>query len=160
MAVNIYSIRDSIKNLMDKNNTSTSGYYISSGLDIPIQAIYAGYAKAPIPNILYPCIFVELKNKTREFGQLGRSSNRKNEIKFDIVSINQSGFGQIPGRDVSDQQMIKITDKLETLFDNYPTLSNTCEQCLITDVDYDIEFSNDTYNSVSRISLLVTKFSS
>lgn len=166
MAVDVSSIWGSLRNLINEKNTTTAVLPdgsttadISNGLTKRIQAVYKKSAKTPVPNVIYPVIFVEPKDKSKEFGALGRNSNRKNEINFDIVAISQYGLGIMDGRMESDEEMVKVADNIETLLDNYPTLSSTVDQIQVKSTVYDDSISNDTYNSVARISVMVTKYS-
>lgn len=153
MSVDINTIRTTLGNLISKNNTTTSSYNISSGLTKGVQRIITGYSKIPIPNIVYPVIFVELKSDTAGFDLIGSAANRKNVVTFDIISIVENGFGQTGGRDVSDVQMLKLTDNIKTLLDVYPKLSSTSINYAVrTGTEYDIG-QNDTYNSISKITL-------
>jgi len=158
MSVDIKSIRTAVASIISANNTTTSSFDISSGLSKRVQDVYEGYAKSPVPNILYPCVFVELKDKSKDFGAVGRGSNRINIVNIDVVAITDTGMGQIPGRDKSDSDMIVLADKLETLFDGYTTLSSTVQSCLVVSTSYDESMSNDTYNSIARLSLRIEKY--
>jgi len=155
MSVDVNTIRTTLGNLILKNNTTTSSTDISTGLTKRVQRVITGYSKIPIPNIVYPVIFVELKSDTAAFDLIGSAANRKNVITFDIISIVDSGFGQTSGRDISDVQMLKLTDNIKTLLDAYPKLSSTSISYAVrTNTEYDIG-QNDTYNSISKITLNV-----
>ena len=162
MALDLISIRSSIKNLLDKNNTNTSSYYISNNLSTTVQQVVAGYhLSKPVPDYLYPAIWVELKNKTEEFANLSNSARRDATINFDIVAVVQHGLGQIDGREASDIEMITLASNIETLLRNKVQLSQTSVvvQSLANGTEYDVVESNDTYNSIAIIGLEVMTFS-
>lgn len=162
MALDLISIRSSIKNLLVKNNTNTSSFNISANLSTTVQQIVAGYhLSKPTPDFMYPAVWVELKNKSEEFGLIGNSAKRDGVINFDIVAIVQDGLGQFDGREKSDIEMIQLANNIEGIFREKIQLSQTSviTSSLVTNTDYDVIESNDTYNSIAIIELEVNTFS-
>jgi len=162
MALNLITFGDSLKNLIEKNNTTTSSYNISAGLNEKVKQVVRGYHEIkPILNINFPSVFVELNNKQEEFAQLGRTDRRNISLNYNIVGVTDYGLGQPDGREASDDEMIRLSSNLESLFRTFPKLSNTTQvlQALVSNVNYDVSESNDTYNSIVEITLTIDLYS-
>ncbi len=156
MAFSIYTFSNSVKNLVHKNNTTTSGFDISAGLLKRVSKITMGYHEdKPVANISYPAVWVEPKRKAEMFTVLGPNAMRTMTADFDIIGIVDSGLGAFDGREQSDGEMLKLGANLETLFRNYIDLSNTTQgiRAMVTSSEYDIVESNDTYNSIVKLNL-------
>jgi len=159
MAVDLTSILGSLENLLHKNNTVSSSSDISNSLNKRVQVFYKGSRgmsnKQPVPKTLYPCVFVELGNKTEEFITVGNNAKRDMNIEFDIVPVVDYGIGTFDSRENSDIELIKLSQNIESLIRANITLSSTVHQALIINSTYDVELkADDTYISVSRITLL------
>jgi hypothetical protein len=162
MAFDLVTFTDSLVNLIDKNNTTTSSYDISGSLKTRVRKVSFGFYKnKPLPNILYPCVWVSPVKKANEFVELGRSAKRKQVIEYEIAAITNEGIGYENGREVADQEMLQLSSNLETLFRNYPRLSVTAQvmQSQISDISYDVSEYNETWNSMSLLKLIVDIFS-
>jgi len=158
MALDLIALRSSLRNLINKNNTTTSTYDISASLKERVQYVIAGYSKAPITEDRYPVIFVELKSDTEAFDTLGMTAHRRAEITFDIVGCVNYGLGLVDGRDKSDIEMIQLGQNLKNLLRAYPTLSNTAQQALVTNTEYDVvEGADDTYQSICKLTINCVK---
>jgi hypothetical protein len=123
-----------------------------------VKDVIAGYHQGqPISQAVIPRIYVEAISKQENFASIGLTAHRTSEVKFNIYGIVQTGLGQIAGRPISDDQMIKLGDNIELIIRNYPQLSNTSYvlQTLCDSTEYDIQESNGTYNSVVRVGLTV-----
>lgn len=158
MAFNIVTFCTSVKNLIDKNNTTTSSYDVSSSLKSRVNKTTVGYHRnKPIANVDYPCVWVEPTHKENAFSEIGNYANRNMLLELDIVGITNEGLGAKNGRETSDTEMLQLSSNLETLFRNYPRLSITSQvqSSLISEVSYDISESNDTYNSITILKLSV-----
>ena len=157
MAFNIYTFSDSVRNLVNKNNTITSDYDISEGLSKRIRKVFLGYhEKKPIINELYPAVWVAPKTKNEDFDSLGNASAKRDmTLQFEVTGIVQQGLGEIDGREVSDEQMMKLSANLDTLFRNYIRLSNTSSvvSSLVETTEYDVIESEDTWNSITKLNL-------
>jgi hypothetical protein len=154
----VLDLADSIKNLIDKNNVATSDYYVSLDMNTAVQKTVVGFhVNKPLPNILYPCVWVEPVGTVEKFGELGNTGKRNIEIDFNIVSVTNYGFGLDDGREESGRESIVLTDNLKYLFRNYPRLSCTSYvlKSTVSGTDYDVEEYNGTYNSISKIKLTV-----
>jgi hypothetical protein len=138
---------------LDKNNTTGSSYNISSSLTSAVQAVYVGYhVNKPIPNTVYPVIFIEPRDKVENFEQLGNTARRTIDVYCDIVAI--TNYGMAISRETSDNEMLQLSANIETLLRNYPRLSQTAVMMSNIDgTDYDVVESNDTWNSIARIKL-------
>ena len=158
MAFNIVTFSASLKNLLSKNNTTTSSYDISNSLKVRINKITTGYHTGkPMLTIDYPCIWIEPTSKSNEFSEIGNSANRNMSLDYDIVAITNEGLGYSNGREVADNEMLQLESNLENLFRNYPRLSITSQvqSSLITSVNFDVSESNETYNSMAKLRLTI-----
>ena len=157
--MNLVSLLTSMENLVNKNNTTTSSYDISSSLITRVQTIYKGVQgfseNIPIPNHLYPAVIVEMANKAEEFVFIGNSAKRDMEITFSIVPIIHYGAGTTGGLENSDMELIQLTQNIENMLRQNISASGTVESLEITSTDFsNIIRSTDTYNSVARINVL------
>ena len=158
MAYSTLTLADSILNLITKNDTDTSTYDVSKSLNQRVNYTAVGFhAKKPLRIDQYPAIFIEPGNRIEEFETASGSGNRNMTVPFNIVSITQYGAGQEDGRNLADREMIQLSDNLSYLFRAYPRLSNTSYvlQAGIDGVEFGVEEYENTYNSISRISLQV-----
>jgi hypothetical protein len=158
MALNVVSFKNSLSNLLVKNNTTTSSYDISASMTKRFQTIVAQYSKAPIPNILYPAAFVEIVRQAEQFETSGSGAKRLVSIYADSVAVTDYGIGQYDGRAKSETEMFYAAQNIEALIRAYPKLSQTSlvMQTNIESVDYGIVESNDTWNCAARIGLNIT----
>lgn len=159
MAFNIVGILSTTANLLEKNNSTASTYDISSGLNTRVKTFKRGvegmHEKYAVAKTMYPAIFVELSRKREQFDTLGRVSNRTIDISVDIVCVTDYGAGI--GREVSDTEIITLSQNVEELIRNFPKLSST--SVLMTNInesDYSVVLQDDTYNKVARIGLEIT----
>ena len=160
MSISLIDLRETIRNLIDKNNTETSSYNISDNLNERVTQVINNYHENyPVPDPLYPIIFVELKNKGENFSHIGNTAKRDMIINFDIVGVVDYGIGV--GREYSDIEMITLSQNLEMLFRNHSRLSATSyiTSSLITNVEYDVIEFNDTWNSICILNLQVNAYS-
>lgn len=162
-AINTFTLRETIRNLIDKNNTNTSSFDIGGDIYKQPQNIKAAYHdNKTTKNIDYPFIWVELRNKVDELVLMGTAnkSKRNSTVDFDITCIVQTGVGQTGGKDISDDNMIKLANNVENLLRNFPQLSATSlvTQSVITGTEYDVTEAEDFYNSIATIALEVQVF--
>ena len=158
MAFSIVTFSDSLKNLFDKNNTTTSSYDVSGSLKTRVAKVTVGYHKdKPIPNTNYPCIWVEPRRSENEFAVTGRNALRDITIDYDIVAITNVGLGYESGREVADREMLQLSTNIETLLRNYPQLSVTTQvmSSLVNNCEYGAIETNETYNSMANIGLQI-----
>jgi hypothetical protein len=158
MALNIISFKNSLQNLLHKNNTTTSAYDISASMAVRIKTIEAQYSKVPIINILYPAVFVEINRQTELFETVGVGARRRVEISADLVAIANYGMGIPDGRQKAEEQMFYMAQNIQALIRAYPKLSQTSlvMQANIESVEYGVVESNDTWNCAAKIGLNVT----
>jgi hypothetical protein len=158
MSVNVLTIKNAVKNLIEKNNTNTSTYDISNGLQGKVKTISSSNSeKQPILNLNYPAIFVEVKSESDDYYLIGNSNNRSVEVSLDIVSIVDFGIANNNAREESDDELLQLTQNIQDLFRNNISVSSTVDSCLIENTDYDAEYAEDIYNSQSRISMIIKK---
>ena len=158
MAYSTLTLADSILNLITKNDTDTSSYDVSKSLNQRVNYTAVGFhAKKPLRIDQYPAIFIEPGNRVEEFETASGSGNRTMAVPFNIVSITQYGAGQEDGRNLADREMIQLSDNLSYLLRANTRLSNTSYvmQSVIDGVEFGVEEYENTYNSISRISLQV-----
>jgi hypothetical protein len=157
--MNYNSILDSIANLISKNNTTTSSYNISLSMTSKVLTIKSSSIKNPIPNVILPAIIIDIENNKSEFQSLGSGAIKKHIFNVSIYGIVDYGMGQPQGRDLSDAEMMILAGNVEKLFNYYIGISGTVDYSNITNVDYDVEMGNDTWNSGFKINLECTKWS-
>lgn len=156
MAFSIYTFSNKVRNLVNKNNTTTSGFDISSGLNKRVTKVIMGFhSKKPQQNIQYPLVWVEPRVKIDEFASLGNNAKREMTIRYEVTGIVQGGMGAFDGREQSDNEMLKLSANLETLFRNYIDLSNSSEvmSSILESIEYDVIEFNDTWNSICKLNL-------
>lgn len=158
MAFNVTAIRESIRNLIEKNNTTTSSYNISANLEVKVKAVKKGFSKnKPIANNQYPIVWVELPAKTEEPIVIGRTSNRDILMAFNIRCATFQGIGQFDGREQGDEEMYILSNNIEALFRGNIKVSNTVEWAIVKATQYDVEEFNETWQSVADTTLEVYK---
>jgi len=158
MAVDVTTIKAAVKELINENNTTTSGLDISSGLAKRVQVISGATAtKQPLMVYEYPAVFVEMKSSSDDWTSLGDTTRRNAEINIDVVSVVDWGIGQEEAREESDDELVILTQNVQDLFRNKITLSSTVDSVIVTAINYEAEYTNDTYNSMSRMNLLIKK---
>ena len=154
MALNLVTLQASLKNLIDKNNSTTSSYDISSSLNERVKFIGIGDVdNSPIPNTQYPAVLVKLKSKSEEFSQLGNSAKRKCNISFEVCPITMYGMGVGLGGQKADEECIYLAQNIEALLRAYITLSSTVDYSLIVNTTFEDKVQNDTWNKIARITL-------
>jgi hypothetical protein len=164
--INLVTVLTGIESLLNKNNTNTSAYYVSSSLTSQVQKFYKGTSglseRLPIPSVLYPAVCVELESKQEEWSQIGRATAKRDmTLKVNIIPIINYGAGVITdeaaGREMSNLECITLAQNIEYLIRNKIDLSLTTQgvlSCLIDNTEYGVSYnSNDTYVSMARISL-------
>lgn len=156
MSINVLNIKNSLQNLITKNNTNTSDYDVSADLDGRVKFISGGTAvRVPVLNISYPAVFVALRNVEDKHVELGMSARRDTELMFQITGIIDFGIATDITGEKSDNEIIQLSQNLENLFRNKITLSATVDSCLVTETDYIV--AGGTYNSHANINLLINK---
>ena len=162
MALDLITFGDSLQNLINKNNTTSSSFDVSGSLNERVTEVIRGYHSAkPIPDFKFPLVYVELATKTEEFAQLGRTAKRNITLQYNIIGVTDYGLGLSEGREAADDEMIQLSSNMEELFRNYPKLSNTAQvqSAIIDNVIYDVVEGDGTYNASSVISLSVNIYS-
>ena len=155
MAVNELSIKNSLINLISKNNTNTSSYDLSGSLQERVRFIHGSSAdRVPALIIDYPIVFVELNSLVDSHTELGLSSRRDVEAGFQITAITNYGIATEDYED-TDNEMIQLTYNLHYLLRNNIKISSTVDSCLITGTDYRTD--EGTYNARSVTQLIVKK---
>ena len=154
--VNELDIKNSLQNLIVKNNTNTSDYDLSSSITSKVVTISGASAtRIPILNINYPAVFVELDSLTDEHTELGNTSRRNVELGFRITCATQEEALAIDNAQNIDNDMIQLTYNLHNLLRNNVKVSNTVDSCLVTGTEYVTD--EGTYNVRSVTTLTVNK---
>ena len=161
----IKAIVESVENFLVKNNTTTATIDISSGLNKRVVSFYKGVEgiseKIPVPNNLYPAIFVELNADTEEIRLMSQRVKGQRDIELDmaIVTVVNYGIGTGDNVENSDLESITLTQNIKDLIRSDITLSGTIQIFEVPSTDYSIQVGDtDTYNSVSRIQCNVKIF--
>jgi len=153
MALSAINILNSVKNLLDKNNTTTSDYDISANLERRVVKIYRGvsnlYEHKTIPKNYYPCVFVELDSIREENAQLGNSAKRDVSGTINIIAVTM--LEKPAGAESADTEIIRLSENIQKLLRNKITLSNTVDYIEDIAVDYNVITRADTYNNISKI---------
>lgn len=156
MTVDALSIKNSLQNLIEKNNTNTSSYDLSYGLDNRVQMICGGSSgRVPTLNIEYPAVFIELAGVSDSHVELGMSSRRDVDLDFNIIAITDYGMAVDTKGESTDNEVIQLAQNIEELLRNNIRLSSTVDSCLINSTDFVTE--EGTYNARSRTSLTAKK---
>ena len=160
MALSITDIVTGIQTLLVSNNTTTSTHDISNGLTKRVQKFYKGAGGMnevyPVPNVLYPVVFVELNSKSEDWAQIGRASAKRNIIlNCQIVCVTNYGAGtgteSTSGQESASYECIKLTQNIEKLLRNNIDLGLSAKGVqwnLNTDTDFTTR-AGETFNSVS-----------
>jgi len=155
MSVNLLTWRDSVINLLDKNNTTTSSYDISSGLVARVKSVKGGQPDYGISTTQLPKIWVRIGEYAEERNSLGDSSHRESSVAFDLYPMTQAGAGHDSGgRLKAEDEMIKLTQNILDLIRAKNDLSIT--GLWVTDVNTDFEIVTDaekTYVHSSKITV-------
>jgi hypothetical protein len=128
MSLNIASVTSLVINLLDKNNTTTSSFDVSSSLAVRVQIVGIGEPEViPIPSTQYPAILVNAESQSEDWSQLGATARRLVTINFQVVPITYAGLGQMgeSARENSYIELYQLTSNIENVFRNKPDLSGT-----------------------------------
>jgi hypothetical protein len=160
MAIDSVGLRTSIINLLSKNNTTTSNYDLSSGLNQRVKTIKKGHAdRTAIPNHLYPAILVSLATKGEELNTLGQGAIRDHTYSVMIEPITQYNTAMSQG--AAEDENIQLADNIGLLIRNKITLSNTVQYVDTVEIEYAQDIGTEQYiNYVSPITVNVVKLSS
>jgi hypothetical protein len=168
MALDIYGQLTSLTNLLNKNNTNTSSFDVSDGLNKRVQRCFKGTAglSSDIPTLLddYPILCVELVTTPEELVSIGNNPKRDVEINYDIIPITHYGASTeltAPQNvEVSHKELINLTSNIHDLIRNNITLSGTVERMEIEGTDWGVSIGEPTvYNQASRIRVKIFKYS-
>jgi len=163
--MDLVTLLGKIESLIEKNNTTTSSYDISSGLNERVVGFLKGTdglsGRASIPKNLYPYVFTELVSKEEDFAQVGNSSNRDTVTQFRVIPVTDYGLGSTVGAseglEVADLELIKLAQNIENLLRAKISLSSTVDHILISNTEYGTIFKEPkTYNAAATINLEVT----
>jgi len=158
MAINVLTIKTKVIDTLKGANTNTATTDLSGNLKKKVAKISGSNAeKKPLLNIHYPALFVEVKNEVDDFYLMGNSENRDVEIGIDVVAVVDYGVGLSDAREESDDELIRLSNNIQTIFRKNISLSSTVDSCLVANTNYEAEYVEDTYNSQSRISLIIKK---
>lgn len=155
MSLSIINILTAVKNLLDKNNTTTSQYDISANLERRVVETYKGvsglYEHKTIPKNYYPCIFVELDSASEDIAELGNSARRDIKGTINIIAITM--LEKFAGAETADIEIIKLSENIQKLLRNKITLSGTVDYIEDLSVDYNVISKADIYNNISKITI-------
>jgi hypothetical protein len=166
MSLDLVGQLTSLENLLKKNNTNTSTYDISDGLQHRVQMFRKGsenlHSRIPVPNNLYHIIFCELPNQSEAFAQLGNSANRNVTLNFNIIPVvnySQGAKTEVgENQEINDLETIRLAQNIQALIRANITLSQTVQDSNISDVSYGVvQNANKAYNGMATISLEIKK---
>lgn len=157
--MNTVSFINSVKNLLEKNNTTTSSTDVSSSLNNRAKTFKAGVNNmsiiAPVAKTQYPAVFVELNNKPQQFGLIGNTAKRDQQISFSVVCVTEynSGAGEYES---ACQESIQLADNVEILFRNKIRLSQTSItlDANAISTEYGTRLEDSYSNYVSKIDIV------
>ena len=156
MSINELDIKNSLQNLIVKNNTNTSDYDLSSSITSKVVTVSGANAdKVATINIDYPAVFVKLNNHSDNHNELGNTARRDVDLEFRISCIMQEEAVAIDNAENIDNENIQLTHNLQELLRNNVKISNTVDWCTITGTDYPTE--EGIYNARSDTTLTVRK---
>jgi hypothetical protein len=168
MAIDFNSKLTSLSNLLNKNNTNTSTYDISDGLNFRVRRCYSGVQGMSnnIPVLLddYPVVFIELVTSPEELVAIGNNPKRDVGIEYDIIPVTHFGASTeqraAESVETAHKELIILTQNIHDLLRNNITLSATVEQSNIESTDWGISIGEpQVYNVASRIRLNTFKYS-
>ena len=156
--MNLVSILGSIENLIIKNNTATSDYDVSDGLQNRVKKTHKGvsgmHETFPVVKSQQPVVFIEIDSTSDNISQIGNSARRNVELNFNIVSIMDYGMGvslEGESREKLSLESIRLSQNIETLFRNNITISNTVDWCRVEAVTYSTNIEDTAYQNISII---------
>lgn len=162
MAVDLNSLLGTIENILKTNNTNTSSYDVSNNLNKRVKVFHKGvrglHETVPVQKSLYPAIFLELDTKEENFGLIGNTAKRDMEIKVDVIAVTD--YQSADKKEISDKEIIYLTQNIEEVFRNYTRLSTTATVLEnISNTDYSVVNNESTYNCMSRMTLTIKAWS-
>jgi len=137
--LNLDGIKDGIKNILDANNTITSGG-LSFGLTEKVKKVLqVNPYRIPIEAPLYPCVTMYLDGK--EIRELTMNKSQANgrrlaELDIKIVGIVWDSTIPDPALDKASEGVEKLMENIEEILRSDPTLSGTSSWSFPTDVTY------------------------
>ena len=162
MALNLVSLLSTTSALIKRNNTTTSGYNISSSLKKQVQAVYIGaegmHNGCQIPYERFPVVFVELGQKSEHIHRMGNYANRDVELYLHFVGMISYGMGsaeEAGGRENAHVECIRLMGNIEYMLRNKVTLSATVQICEVESTTYNVD-RESIYNIVGDITAKVT----
>jgi hypothetical protein len=147
---------NTVKTLIEANNTTTSSFDVSSGLTTRVQLVNLSSPAAGLTSVEFPAIFLQLSEYSEELGQMGSGSNCKRKINFTVSTYpaTQVGVGLGPGAAEAETENVKLVSNLVTLFRNYIDLDSGDEIWVKNiNVDFNQEFDNTIYCKVAKIDI-------
>lgn len=152
-----FTMTSIVQNLINKNNTTTSSYDISSGLKKRVQWVKIANVDYPFANTMYPVVCVSLNRSNSEFSQIGNTARREVEYSFQITPVTYYGMGQTDGGTDAMNEGYRIAGNLQRLIRAYPQLSATSFvlESDFTDTDYSSVRGDATYVQTAKMNLKV-----
>lgn len=154
MSVDLLAWRDSLINLLDKNNVTASVYDISSGLARRVKYIRGGLPDYGIVNTQLPCIWVRVGEYAEERNTIGESAHRDVNITFEIFPATQYGAGHVSGGNIiADDEAVRLAQNIQDLFRAKNDLSITGMVVNGVDTSFNEEIQESTYVKATKINV-------
>ena len=157
MALNLVTLRNSVINYLNKNNTSTSSNDLSSGLHGRIKTIKKGKAdRTAIPNNLYPAILCRVSSVNEELAQLGNGATRTHRINIILEAMTM--YGMAVSEEASADENYTLSQNITSLLRQDMTMSNTVSMIDNVEVLFDEVVQGDSFaNYVATINIFTEK---
>ena len=160
MAESVFTLRNQIVNLLNKNNTTTSSLDISDGLVSRVTLVRKGRPTYGVVNTQLPQIFVTPNTFNEEINTLGNGAFRNADFSFEIYPVVQYGIAHSSdqsGQEQAEDESIKITDNILDLVREKVDLSVTGLWVETHETNYNWEIPESTYVKASQIILTCKK---
>lgn len=122
-----------VYNALLNANTTTASVDLSSGLTSRVKNVYKNDpAVTSVRADSYPCIFVRITSKDEDFGSLGATGVAGNKklatCSFDVIGLYHKD-GVAGAHATVLNEVYKLAENIEGVFQNNLTLSNTAMWC-------------------------------
>lgn len=150
MAVlNLTSIKNGIKTILDTANDVAADYDLSTGLNRRVQKVltYSPLAIAPQASF-YPFVTIEVNRKDVEHMGMAKNqavAKRRADIFFNIYGIFWEQITSNVTKDPADDQVEKLMENIEVILRTDLRLNSTVDWSRPLDVNYHSGIDEDTH---------------
>lgn len=121
MADDLVALRDNIVNLLDKNNTTTSGYDLSANLRRRVAEVRPGSPKLGQISAMLPCVFVRIGRYAAELNLGGKNAQRDIDYEVNMYAVTNALAGQ--DRSEADEECMRLSQNVLNIIRAYPDMS-------------------------------------